>query len=235
MLWHDLEHSGYTADLEHWARVATRFPSARIAELGCGTGRVARQVALRTGAEVVGIDRDPFLLAAMRSRIAPGLAVHGMQGELPTGPRLNRVDAVIAPALFLQLMDDPEQVHQVFEWAKASLARGGVLAATISEELVPVPNELASSLPADAARIGGRLFESRIASIDESADRRLVIRRVRRIDGDDIGEVSEVLLQVRPTELEGLAREAGFRLGSVERIRSSGRHAGVSLFIFHVK
>ena len=51
-----------------------RFRPATVLDAGCGTGRVAAELA-RRGIEVVGIDRDPSMIATAR-QLAPGVEFH---------------------------------------------------------------------------------------------------------------------------------------------------------------
>jgi len=58
-------------DVHGEASFVQRFAPRSVLDAGCGTGRVARELA-RRGVEVVGVDRDPDLLATAR-RKAPHL------------------------------------------------------------------------------------------------------------------------------------------------------------------
>jgi len=51
-----------------------RFAPLSVLDAGCGTGRVAAELA-RRGVEVVGIDRDPSMIATARA-LAPGVEFH---------------------------------------------------------------------------------------------------------------------------------------------------------------
>ena len=51
-----------------------RFRPATVLDAGCGTGRVAAELA-RRGIDVVGIDRDPSMIATSR-QLAPGVEFH---------------------------------------------------------------------------------------------------------------------------------------------------------------
>ena len=64
--WHDAECGGYGADLAAWERLAAA-QGGPVLDLGAGTGRVALHLAAR-GHEVVAVDSDPDLLAALAER-----------------------------------------------------------------------------------------------------------------------------------------------------------------------
>lgn len=57
--------SAYGAELLDWLRAQ---PGERILDLGCGTGELAERIAA-TGAEVIGIDSDPAMIEAARTRL----------------------------------------------------------------------------------------------------------------------------------------------------------------------
>jgi SAM-dependent methyltransferase len=66
---HDLAASG--AEVHGEADFVERWHPASVLDAGCGTGRVARELAGR-GVEVVGVDLDPSMIATAR-RLAPDL------------------------------------------------------------------------------------------------------------------------------------------------------------------
>src|SRR5439155_27271172 len=58
VMWHDLECGGYVEDLPLWRELAGDGP---VLDLGCGTGRVALDLAAH-GVPVVGLDVNEILL-----------------------------------------------------------------------------------------------------------------------------------------------------------------------------
>jgi SAM-dependent methyltransferase len=78
----DLAASG--ADVHGEADFVSRWTPASVLDAGCGTGRVARELAGR-GIEVVGVDRDQSMIATAR-RLSPHLTwLVGDVGELDLG------------------------------------------------------------------------------------------------------------------------------------------------------
>ncbi len=59
------------ADMHGEAELVRGYAPASVLDAGCGTGRVAVELA-RCGVEVVGVDRDPSMIATAR-RVAPEL------------------------------------------------------------------------------------------------------------------------------------------------------------------
>nr|MDQ6915231.1 class I SAM-dependent methyltransferase [Actinomycetota bacterium] len=66
VVWHDVECGGYDADLPLWRELAAAADGP-VLEIGAGTGRVALDLA-RRGYDVVALDRDAELLAALEAR-----------------------------------------------------------------------------------------------------------------------------------------------------------------------
>ena len=67
-VWHDLECGEYSDDLALWRALAART-GAPVLDVGAGTGRVTLELASE-GVEVVALDLNPRLLAALDCRAA---------------------------------------------------------------------------------------------------------------------------------------------------------------------
>ena len=79
-VWHDVECAAYTADLDLWRSLAADA-GGPILDLGCGTGRVALDLAER-GFDVTGVDSDPELVEALRARARDrGLRADGVVAD----------------------------------------------------------------------------------------------------------------------------------------------------------
>ena len=61
VVWHDVECAGYAADLPTWRALAEEAGGPGVLDLGCGTGRVAIDLAAR-GHDVTALDADPELV-----------------------------------------------------------------------------------------------------------------------------------------------------------------------------
>jgi len=82
-VWHDVECASYTADLDLWRELAEDAGGA-VLDVGCGTGRVALDLAER-GHEVMGVDSDPELVATLARRARErGLRVHAEVSDART-------------------------------------------------------------------------------------------------------------------------------------------------------
>ena len=147
-VWHDVECAAYTADLELWRTLADEA-GGPILDLGCGTGRVALDLAAR-GFDVAGIDSDPALVDALRSRArARDLRVHAVAADA-RGFDLGKTFALaISPMQVVQLLGGRDGRARMLAAVHQHLSRGGVLAAALAnpfddwsetESLPPLPD-----------------------------------------------------------------------------------------------
>lgn len=97
---------------------------ATVLDAGCGTGRVAIELA-RRGLDVVGVDLDPSMLAAARAK-APEQA--WVQGDLATLDLARTFDAVVLAGNVL-LFVNPGTEGAVVDRMAAHLGPGGYLVA----------------------------------------------------------------------------------------------------------
>jgi SAM-dependent methyltransferase len=85
-------------------------PGRATLELGCGEGRVARDLSAR-GHHVVGLDRAPTLLAAAKSADPDGTYLVAEAAELPFPART--FDVVVAYNSLMDIADMPGAVREV--------------------------------------------------------------------------------------------------------------------------
>lgn len=111
-------------DIHGEAGLVLTFSPATVLDAGCGTGRVAIELA-RRGVEVVGVDVDPSMLATARHR-APELA--WIEADL-TVLDLSRSFDVVVMAGNVVLFTPPGTEATVVARCGAHVAPGGVLIA----------------------------------------------------------------------------------------------------------
>jgi SAM-dependent methyltransferase len=189
-IWHDVECGAYAADLPLWEELAERC-GGPVLELGCGTGRVALHLA-RRGHTVVGLDRDPELLAALAERGAE-LSLSTAEADARDFELADPVSLVLAPTHLLQLLPDSTQRGECLRCIAASLRPGGLLAAAIIESM-PEPDGAPPPLP-DVREVDGWVYSS-LAIEAAVAPGEIVVRRLRQLVSPD-GSLSEEPNEVR--------------------------------------
>lgn len=189
-IWHDVECGSYQADLSLWEELAERFEGT-VLELGCGTGRVALHLA-RRGHPVVGVDRDPELLAVFESRGAQ-LPVSALQADARAFEVAEPVSLVLAPTHLLQLLADADERAECLRCIAAALRPGGLLAATIIEAM-PEPDGAPPPLP-DVGEVDGWVYSS-LAVEAAIGPGEIIVRRLRQTVSPE-GSLSEEPNEVR--------------------------------------
>ena len=101
VLWHDLECSGYDADLPLWRELAGEA-GGPVLDVGAGTGRVSLDLAAH-GIAVVALDAEAPLLEALERRAA-GLPVETVLADARDFELGRRFPLVLVPMQTLQLL-----------------------------------------------------------------------------------------------------------------------------------
>jgi SAM-dependent methyltransferase len=158
VIWHDVECGAYDADLPLWRELAGEAGGA-ILDVGAGTGRVALDLA-RRGHEVIALDGDRDLLAALRERAGdlPVTTVHADARDFDLG---RRVAQVIVPMQTLQLLGGPAGRGAFLGCAARHLAPGGLLVAALADALQGVGDEADIERPMpDVREVAGTVYAS---------------------------------------------------------------------------
>jgi SAM-dependent methyltransferase len=230
VIWHDAECGSYGADLPLW-EVLAQNAGGPIAELGCGTGRVALHLA-RRGHEVVGIDLDPELAATLAERGRElelrTIVADARSFELPAPAGL-----VLAAMQFLQLLPGSDDRVRCLCRVAEQLRPGGRFAAAIVEAM-PEPDDSPPPLP-DVREVDGWVYSSLATDAVVGADA-IVIRRLRQTvspAGKLNEEPNEVRLATFSADQLQLEAEAAGLL-PVERrwIEQTDIHVGSLVSIF---
>ena len=125
------------ADLVEWLCLSGPRRRTSVLDAGCGTGRVAAELA-RRGLDTVGVDLDPAMLERARSRV-PGLEwVLGDIAEVDLGRRFD----VVVMAGNVMIFLEPGTEDRVVANLARHLSPGGVLVAGF--ELQPGRLDLAT-------------------------------------------------------------------------------------------
>ena len=234
VVWHDLECGAYRADIPLWIRLAGEASSpgqsARVLDIGAGTGRVSLAVA-RAGFPVSALDLEPELINALRERAA-GLPVAATVGDA----RNFEIEPVdhdlgLVPMQTIQLLRGAAERRSLLERARAHLRPGALLALAIVTEVDVFDSHVGGLGPTpEHVRIGGCLYLSRAVrvEIDEPLIR---IERERFIEphGDEPASEPEVniveLERLSPEQLHDEAQAVGLRPEPTVMIEETEEHA----------
>ena len=222
--WHDVEHSAYEADLPLWRELAAEV-GGRVLDLGAGTGRVAIDLAAH-GHEVVALDTDPVLLAALADREPRVTTVTADARDFDLGATF---PLVLAPMQLIQIIGGPESRAAMLERVHAHLEPNGTFAAALAD-----PHEAATGdhteppLP-DMLEREGWVFSSLPVSIEERHGCVVVTRRRLSVSpaGDLDEETAEIAFElVSADELEEQVRAARLAPGERRSVPETPDHIG---------
>jgi len=232
-IWHDLECGGYEGDLALWRELAAAA-GGPVLDLGCGTGRVALDLA-RQGHRVRGLDLDPELVAAFNARAsATGLPAEARRGDARAFSIGERFATVLAPMQLLQVLDSQAERVACLRCAAGHLLPGGGIAVAIVDGL---PAEAAEEGPPplpDAREVDGWLYSSLPLDAGLEAGT-IVVRRLRQTVSptgeltDELDENPLRLLGVETVEQE--AREAGLRTVGSREIPATDSYVGSAVLL----
>jgi SAM-dependent methyltransferase len=225
--WHELECGGYAADLELWHELAAAEGDP-VLDVGAGSGRVALALA-RAGHEVVALDHDPALLAALEAQ-ARGMSVSTVCADARELALGRQFALCIVPMQTIQLLGGAAGRASFLKRARAHLRLGGLLAAALLPEAFDEFDAAAGDAP-DPERL--RRGELRYASqptalrIEPGA---IVIerQRERRAPGMPARRSMDVVRLDRVSD-EQLAAEAtglGFRPERPRAVAATSDHVG---------
>jgi SAM-dependent methyltransferase len=128
-----LYHAHHTLDNEdlHFWRELAHQQGDPILELGCGTGRILIPL-LQAGYKVIGLDKDPAMLAVLGQNITPNLrpAMHLVLADM-TAFHLNTVFSLITlPCNTFSLLQSYQRLSTL-QCVKRHLAPGGLFAVSL--------------------------------------------------------------------------------------------------------
>lgn len=140
--YYHLHHREYDEDLPFWLSLQ-KWMGQPVLELGCGTGRVLLPSA-RAGRRVVGVDRDPDMLAVIREALeADGeLDVTLIEADFTELELEERFPLIIMPCNTYSTLD-AETRRKTIQVVARHLLPGGVFAASLPNpaRLARIPQE----------------------------------------------------------------------------------------------
>ena len=207
-IWHDVECASYEADLPLWRELAAEA-GGPILDLGCGTGRVALDLAAH-GHDVTGVDCEPAFTAALAARARErGLRVRAETADARSFDLGRTFALAIAPMQVVQLLGGQSGRARMLESARRHLRPGGLLAVAVADpfEGIPEHEEAAPPLP-DIREEDGWVYSSTPVDVRKEGPATAIDRLRQAVS--PTGELDEslatILLDaVTPDELESEA------------------------------
>jgi SAM-dependent methyltransferase len=205
VIWHDVECASYAADLPLWRELAAGARGA-VLELGAGTGRVALDLA-RDGHDVVALDHDPSLLAALEERArAEDLALTAVCADARSFDLGRTVALCVAPMQTIQLLGGEGRLR-CLERLHAHLEPGGRLAAALADPMEGFDGEvLALPLP-DMGERDGWVYSSQPVAVRRVNGATTIERRRERVAPDGARTESTDVVRLDDVTAEQLERE----------------------------
>jgi SAM-dependent methyltransferase len=208
VLWHELECGRYAEDLALWRELAVEADGP-ILDLGAGSGRVALDLA-RAGHEVVALDIDPVLLAALGGHAtAARLRVETVAADARDfAPALAPRDfaLVLAPMQTIQLLDGPVGRAGLLRNALDRLRPDGLLACALADALEGFDAEHTEPPLPDVLEQDGWVYASHPVAVRPDPDG-TTIERIRQSVAPDGARTAEGDV-VRLDKLDGDTLEA---------------------------
>jgi SAM-dependent methyltransferase len=209
--WHDVECASYEADLPLWRALAEERGGPAL-DVGCGTGRVALDLAAR-GHEVTGLDADPGLVAAFAERARRRrLRVDAVTADARAFELGRRFSLAVAAMQVVQLLGGIAGRARFLSRVRAHLEPGGLLAAALADPFEGLPVEAALPPLPDILERDGWVLSSQPVAVRAAAGGTAIDRLRQAVSPG--GELSESLVTISldalvPGQLEDEGRAAG--------------------------
>lgn len=232
-IWHDVECAAYTVDLDVWRELAVAG-GGPVLDVGCGTGRVALDLAAR-GHDVTAIDNEPELVAALLTRARErGVEIRAEVADARGFDLGGTFGLVISPMQVVQLLGGPDGRAAMLERVRTHLEPGGLFAAALAnpfdgwseeESLPPLP---------DVREEDGWVYSSTPVAVRRAPSSFVIERRREAVSpaGERTEEHASLELDcVTADELEQEAEGCGFDACPRRTVPSTDDYVGSDVVI----
>jgi SAM-dependent methyltransferase len=233
VVWHDVECASYQADLPLWRELAEQADGP-VLDVGCGTGRVALDLAAR-GHDVTAFDADPALVVELARRARElQLRIDALPADARSFQLAGRFTLAVAPMQVMQLLGGSAGRARALERVRGHLEPGGLLAAAVADPFEGFAAEEALPPLPDVREEQGWVYSSTPVAV-RSEDGAVAVDRLRQAVSPT-GELSEALATVRlealtAAELEAEGQAAGFEPLPSRRVPETTDHVGSTVVV----
>jgi SAM-dependent methyltransferase len=228
VIWHDLECGGYDADLPLWRELAADADGL-VLDLGAGTGRVALDLA-RRGCEVVAVDRDAELLAALQARArAEDLEVATLCADARAFAAGKSFALCLVPMQTIQLLGGPEDRGRCLDCVRSQLVADGRLAAALADPLEGFVGDVVSLPLPDMGEHDGWVYSSQPVALHREDGATVIERNRQRVapNGERVEATDLVRLHdLDPAQLEREAMAHGLNALPRRQVAATEEHVG---------